>query len=230
METINSIGINNPGAGWEAASAGLTANNQLMGKEDFLQLLVAQLSNQDPLEPMQDTEFVSQLAQFSSLEQLHNLNDNVAGNSELDYLLSQTISNSMATQLIGKEVVAVGNVIELDSENDPTIGFKLQGAAQEVTISIYDSDGSLVRTITESDFDSGINQIEWDGEDSNGNQLSDGSYTFSVSAEDTSGASVVATPLRIGKVESVSYNAGAAYLMINGQRITLGDIIEVREG
>ena len=82
------------------------AADRILDKDDFLELLIAKLSNQDPLDPMQDEDFVAQLAQFSSLEQLSNMNENLMQDIQWNYMLSQTISNTMATSLIGRTVRA----------------------------------------------------------------------------------------------------------------------------
>ncbi len=235
MNTINDVSqlYSGPSNATESSSnntSNLFSTQSIMGKDDFLFLLVSQLKNQDPFEPMKDTEFVSQLAQFSSLEQLQNLNDNVSSNSQLDYLLTQTISNSLATQLIGKEIKANGNSLELADDNTPKVSFKLDSPASEVTIKIYNSDGTLVRTMTENDTESGVHTVDWDGKDDNGTTLGNGQYTYSVSAKDTSGESISVAPLEVGLVEGVSYSNGIAYLMVNGQKINFGDVIEISEG
>ncbi|MGA9120044.1 MAG: flagellar hook capping FlgD N-terminal domain-containing protein, partial [Bacteroidota bacterium] len=85
-----------------------TASNQL-GKDDFLKLLVTQLQNQDPLNPLQGTEFVAQLAQFSSLEQLTNINSSLEQNIQSNQLMTQSIGNSLAATLVGKDVRASSN-------------------------------------------------------------------------------------------------------------------------
>jgi len=234
MSQINNINPTYGSSPDQATPRGLPTDffstNAVLGKDDFLQLLVTQLRHQNPFEPMEDKEFIAQLAQFSSLEQLQNLNSNVMANSDLDYLLSQTISNSMATQLIGKEIVASGNSLELANQNNPRISYRLIDDASKVTIKIFDSDGNLVRTLEQTDKSSGINHLNWDGKNDSGSQVPSGDYTFSVSAENSAGEAVTAMALRTGYVDGVTYSNGIAYLMINGEKIPLGDIIEVSGG
>ena len=86
--------------------------NGTLGKDDFLKLMIAQLKNQDPLNPMNGTEYAAQLAQFTSLEQLTNLNANVSKSIDTNYVLTQSINNTLAATLIGKEVKINGNTIQ----------------------------------------------------------------------------------------------------------------------
>ena len=118
----------------------------------------------------------------------------------------------------------------MKSDNEPGLSFKLDGLASLVKLKIYDSDGALVRTIEQTDLDSGVHRIEWDGNDGNGNRLGAGSYTFSISAENASGDSISATTLITGHVEGVSYSDGMAYLIVDGRKIIFGNILEISEG
>jgi len=112
--------------------------NNNLGKNDFLNLLVTQLQNQNPMEPMADTEFIAQLAQFSQLEQLENMSRSLDTNSEVDYIMSQTIANTMATTLIGKGVVAEGSNFSLTPGENTDLSFNLNAEAATVTINIFD--------------------------------------------------------------------------------------------
>ena len=203
------------------------AGKSNLGKEDFLNLLVTQLRYQDPMEPMQDSDFVAQLAQFSSLEQLSNINTSLDYSTQLDYILSQTIANTMATTIIGKEVVADGNSIYHQYETDSRLHFDLDADARDVEINIYDKAGTLVRTITEQDLDSGKNYIVWDGKDNSGSNVAGGEYTFDVEAKDAEGEPIGANTRLVGIVESVRYEDGKGYLIVGGQQIDMSDILEI---
>jgi flagellar basal-body rod modification protein FlgD len=198
-----------------------------LGKDDFLNLLVTQLRYQDPLEPMQDSDFVAQLAQFSSLEQLSNISTTLGYSTELDYILSQTIANTMATTIIGKEIVAEGDTIYHEYETDSRICFELDGDAKNVEVKIYNETGSLVRTLTDQDLEKGMNHIDWDGKDNSGSKVAGGEYTFEITAKDSSDESVGVHTRIVGIVESVRYENGKGYLIVNGQKIEMSDIIEI---
>ncbi|MEW5924335.1 MAG: flagellar hook capping FlgD N-terminal domain-containing protein, partial [Candidatus Zixiibacteriota bacterium] len=128
------MGIISPVATDSNGNAITTGSTQTLGKEEFLQLLVAQLTHQDPLEPMEDTQFIAELAQFSSLEQLQNMNESLGNSLDWDYLQMQTINNTMATSLIGREVQATFNNLYLDDDNLPKISYSTTDFASDVTI------------------------------------------------------------------------------------------------
>jgi flagellar basal-body rod modification protein FlgD len=222
MPNIPSVG-NIPAYSQSAQTAG-SAN---LGKDEFLNLLVTQLRYQDPMEPMKDTDFVAQLAQFSSLEQLSNINNSLDASTQLNYILSQTIANTMATTLIGKEVVAVGDSVEHAYGDTEGLSFNLGQDAATVEVKIYDEKGALVRTITEENLSEGLNSINWNGKDDTGGNVSAGNYTFSVTAKNTAGETVSAETRKVGIVESIRYEDGQGFLIVNGQKIALSDILEV---
>jgi len=198
-----------------------------MGKEEFLQLLVAQLRHQDPLNPMQDADFIAQMSQFSSLEQLINMNENLSQSIDMNYMTSQSISNSMATSLLGKTVTADTDMISLPSEGEASINYNLVGAASEVKVSIYSEDGALIQVLYDEYSNAGMNSIEWDGMSMDGKAVPPGHYQVEVEAMSADGSPIGASPFMVGTVEKVQYLDGAAYLSINGSYVMLGDIVEV---
>jgi len=115
-----------------------------LGKNDFLKLLVAQLEHQDPLAPQEGQEFAAQLAQFSSLEQLTNINDNLEASQAFDLALS----NSSMVNLIGKTVDAPGNKFELGKGESETLSFSIGEDASEVSIDIFNSAGANVASLS----------------------------------------------------------------------------------
>ncbi len=193
-----------------------------LGKEDFLKLLIIQLQYQDPLSPMENTDFMAQLAQFSSLEQLQNVNSNLQAN----FLLTQSLNNSLATNLIGKRVIAQGNQVYLAGDEGEEITFALAADAG-VTVEVYDAAGNLVKTLKGGALSSGRNQIHWDGKDSDGNQLPPGNYTYKLTATDSDGNSVDVTTYSTGLIGGVRFQDGNAVLIMGDQEINLSDIVEI---
>lgn len=209
-----------------------TGSSQTLGKDDFLKLLVTKLTHQDPLSPMDDEAFVADLAQFSSLEQLQNLNEALDDSLNWDYLQMQTINNTMATSLIGKDVKATYSNIYLDDDNRPTINFSTTEYAEKVEVTIIDADGAVVRTITSEAVPPGNNSIIWDGKDTNGNRLAEGTYQIGINGVDAEGNKITPSTYIQGKVTGIVYRSGSAYLQINGMEIALADvtaIYDVRE-
>ncbi|HPG37975.1 MAG TPA: flagellar hook capping FlgD N-terminal domain-containing protein [bacterium] len=195
-----------------------------LDKDDFLNLLVTQLKNQDPLDPMDNTEFVAQLSQFSSLEQLYNINSNLEDNA----YVTQSMSNAVVSSLIGKELQGYSSTLNLDSTGKTDYMFNLAAQASTV-VSIYSEDGDLVRTIDLGEQNAGVQKYEWDGKDNNGNAMGEGAYYFKVVATDASGNAVQADTMIKGKVTGLKFIDGLPVLMIGAAQVNLKDVIEVNE-
>jgi flagellar basal-body rod modification protein FlgD len=208
---VSSIGIVNEVT---KASGGNT-----LGKEDFMTLLLKQLSYQDPLNPMDNAEFTSQLTQFSSLEELNNINSTLA-----DVLaFQQSMQNTAVTNLIDKTVQTEGDSFIMDGSAD--LAYELSGDASIVDLNIYDAAGKMVWTGKSSEQLAGLNIYAWDGKDLNGNQLPAGKYTFDIEAKDVSGETVDSLTIESGTVTSVSFEDGLTYLTLDSNRkIYLSDI------
>jgi len=208
-------------------TSGVTSSKDsaALGKDDFLNLLVAQLQNQDPLNPVDSTAFTSQLAEFSSLEQLSNVNEN------LEYLqmYQSSINNAQAVSFIGKNIDAFGNSIQLESEETEEINFELGEDSNSVFINIYDEAGNLVKYIENGPLGEGKQSIEWDGTDNGGNALPEGIYKFEVMAVDANGDKVQAATYISDRVTGVTFKDGVTYLLAGGMQIPIGDVIEVAE-
>lgn len=202
-----------------------SSNSESLGKSDFLNLLVTQLQNQDPLDPADSTEFTAQLATFSSLEELQNISSTLEGVST-----SQTIqTNSQAVDYIGKRITALGNQINVeDGEADPVV-FQLESDASSVYINIYNEYGQYVQNLELSAMDAGEQKVEWNGMNQSGDHVSDGAYQFEVMAVDGEGNSVEATTFTAGVVTGVYYKDGQAYLVTDEQEMALGDVVRVIE-
>jgi flagellar basal-body rod modification protein FlgD len=178
---------------------------------------------------MEDEDFIAQLAQFSSLEQMKNIADGIASSNEWDYLQMQSINNTMAAGLIGKDVKASYGGVVVDGETDPTVTFTNSVYASEVTLTIKDSTGNVVRRLTMDNVQAGLNSLTWDGRDSLGNSVEEGYYVVEAAALDGAGALFTPSLSLVGTVESITYRDGAAYLKVRGVEISLGDVTAVGE-
>lgn len=196
---------------------------QVMGKDDFLHLLVAQLKAQDPLNPMDGTEFTAQLAQFSSLEQLQNINGSLG-----DLNTSQAVlTNSQAVQYIGKTITAVGDSFEVRNGNAQPLHFSLNQDAHGLYARIYDAHGNFVRQLEGGYTNAGDGNIAWDGYDYLGGRAPDGDYYFEIAAMDGNGNSINATTFATGLVNGVQFENGQAYLQCGGRKIPMGNVVRV---
>lgn len=214
-----------------ATSSTQTASsaNDLGTKEAFLNLLVTQLKYQDPLNPMESSDFSAQLAQFSQLEQLININELLEKGQNYDLALNQNLSNSLAASFIGKSVKAQGETIQHTGEETEDINIILYNDAEETVVEIKNSNDTIVKTITVNDLEAGESIIEWDGKDDNGNTVASGRYTFDVTAKDTDGEDVKVEKYIIGKVEGIRFIDGYPYLVVNGESVLLSGVGEVFE-
>ncbi|MBI5234550.1 MAG: hypothetical protein HY880_09370 [Deltaproteobacteria bacterium] len=194
-----------------------------MAKEDFLKLLGVQLQYQDPLSPMENTEFVAQMAQFSTLEGITNMSDSM----ELMAAQIMSMNNLYASSLIGKEVKTYGNTVSLGADGNVDLSYYLQSDAATVEVSVRDSSGNLVRTIDTANASAGANSIVWDGRDSNGNMLPPGDYVFSVDAKASNGAPVAADTIVSGVVSGIVYVGGVPFVMIGETKVPLSNVLEI---
>jgi flagellar basal-body rod modification protein FlgD len=208
-----------------SAETQTSAPVKILGKDDFLNLLVTQLQHQDPLNPAESTEFTAQLAQFSSLEQLNNINDNLK-NMEL---FQTAVTNSQAVSFIGKEITASGNTLQLKDGQAAECHFELTANAALAVISVYNASGGFVKEFETGPLPSGRQTAVWDGTDRNGNPVVPGIYRFEVQAVDADNQDVGVTPLISSVVTGVSLKNQTASLITELQTIAIADVIDVSE-
>jgi flagellar basal-body rod modification protein FlgD len=202
MTTV--AGINNT----STTTAAATGKKNALGQEQFLTLLVAQLKNQDPLNPSDPTEFTAQLAQYSQLEQLFNLNDSMDK-------LSAAQNNSerlSALSLIGQDVVVEESDFTLGA-GAVQIGYKVDGTVTDANLLIKNSSGKTVATLTAQDLSEGNHYLTWDGKDSSGNTLAPGKYSLTIEAGNTGGTSATVAPLVRSEVTGIDLSGPEAKIV-----------------
>lgn len=183
------------GAQTDDQSGGLNGKAKLAEDFDtFLNILVTQMQNQDPLEPMKSQEFTTQLVQFSTVEQA------IATNTKLDQMLQAQAGNraSQAVNYIGKEITIDGNQIQLQN-GAANFAYTLEGEAQNVAVEITNADGQVVRAL-QGDTAAGRHDVAWDGTDQAGQPLPDGVYNVQVYAVDGNDKTVKASTETRGEV------------------------------
>ncbi len=199
------------------------AESKELGKEDFLKLLVAQLSTQDPLNPVEGQEFTAQLAQFSSLEQMSNVNKNL----EEIQKFNVSLVNSSSIDLIGKKVNAPGDTFDHKDGSTSALTYNLPKEAASVNIDVIDSTGVKVDSINLTQQSAGLQTAIWDGTDKSGKPLPKGNYSFSVTAEDGVGNLVQAELFSSGLVTDVILENDQAFAVVNGQKLDTKDITKI---
>ena len=205
--------------------SGALGTNSSLGEQDFLKLLVAQLKNQDPLAPQDNSQFVAQLAQFSSLQAA------MGTNTRLDAITSQNqgTANSEAINLVGKKATVKGSLLTAQGSGQPVaVNFTLLADTASTNVSIQDSTGKVVRTIPIGARTAVLVKTSWDGRDDSGNVMPAGTYAVSVQAKSDAGGAVSVTQETTGTVTSVAFDKGYPVLSLdNGMQVPVSDLIEV---
>jgi flagellar basal-body rod modification protein FlgD len=196
-----------------------------LDKDAFLRLLTTQLQHQDPLNPADSTEFTSQLAQFSSLEQLSNVNETL----NTLKLYQASINNAQAVGFIGKDIVANGKSIEMKGGQPVSCDYEIPAAAKSVVVTIYDATGNFVRDYEKGALGAGKQSLTWDGKNRDGNPVADGAYTFEVQAVDQKGAKLNVTTFSKGTVTGVTFEDGITYLVTGRNKTAIGNVTQVTQ-
>jgi len=227
MDLISTFQPGIEGASATDRSAPNAAGDATMGKDEFLKMLVTQLKNQDPLNPMDGQEFAAQLAQFTSVEQLLNISDVLAQNGEMNAMLAQSVNSGVAAGLIGKSVQAVGDTVNWDGEHAVPINVKLAEAAETVTVTVRSDAGIAVRSFELKGRSSGEHALEWDGLDASGSKVASGTFSVEISASDVAGNPVEAESLIRGKVDRITFGQDGIMLWIGKLRVAMSDVESV---
>jgi flagellar basal-body rod modification protein FlgD len=149
-----------------------------LGKQDFLNLLMTQMANQDPLDPMDSEGMMQQLAALGTVEQLQNLNSQTAKMMEIQ----QHIARSTAGSLLGKDVEVGAREIPLNNGDTIPVTYKLDGSAERVMLLVHDSTGEMIREINLESRAQGAHEFAWDGRDNDGDMMPNGNYSYNVFA------------------------------------------------
>lgn len=186
------------------------SNNDLLNMDAFLKMFTTQLAHQDPLNPMESYELASQLAQFSSVEQL------VSANKYLDYNSKylSSINNAHAVEFLGKDVQGYTDIITVSNGVPAELSYTLQDGGQ-VRINIYDQKGNMVRSLGVGSLDAGTYQIGWDGRDYYGNRLGDGDYKIEIQIVSRMGETSIMYPSARGYASGVKFISGLPYLVLD---------------
>ncbi len=206
-------------------AAQATANsNSLISENTFMKLMVQELQNQNPLDPMSNTNFIAELAQFNSMNQLTSMN------STLKSLVSSQNQSALsnAVSLIGKTVQANGNSFSFTGGNVP-LNYSLPQNANSVSLDVYDSSGNLVYNTNLGPQNSGSESFNWSGITNAGTTAPTGNYSFSINATDASGKQVTAATYSNATVTGLTTSSsGSVELELsNGSTVPLSSVTNV---
>jgi len=196
-----------------------------LGQDDFLNLLITQLTNQNPLEPMEGADFVAQLATFTSVEQLMQANDGL----ETLALGQAGLISGQSVNLVGKSIKYPGNEVTLEPGGNVEAEYAIGQTAETVEVTIKDDQGRTVRTMEMGPVAVGTHDIEWDGLDDDGDDVPPGSYTINIQAKDSDGEVIPVETNSIGKISAVRFEQGVPFLMVGDIEVLASDIAEIRE-
>lgn len=226
MNDISSLQDIYAGAGLRTSEEARRAESKVkneLGQEDFLDLMVAQLRNQDPMKPMEDGEFLTQMAQFSTSTGIQELKDSFKSFSES----MQSGQTLQAASLVGRSVLAPTGVGRLEEGGSLSGSIDLTESSSDVEVRIFNQAGERVRSIGLGQQAAGTVPFKWEGLDDQGQPLPAGDYLIEASANTGNGAEAVET-LIATEVENVTLNrSGGLLLGLNGGR-TL-ELSEVRQ-
>ncbi|MEA2102922.1 MAG: flagellar hook capping FlgD N-terminal domain-containing protein [Thermodesulfobacteriota bacterium] len=191
-------------------------------QDDFFSLLVSQLQYQDPLDPVKNTEFTAQLAQFTSLE----LQKSTSKSMEEMLRIQGSMNNMSALNFIGKEISGTGNICDY-SGGEVSLDFELSDNAQDVNIGIYSGTGELVRSLSMDTVPEGLSHCIWDGTDASGNEVAHKRYSFDIEATDYNGNSIGTKTSTTGTVDGIRYDGGYTYLIIGDKEISISEVEKI---
>jgi len=200
-----------------------------LGKDAFLLLLLTQLQNQDPTNPMENTDMVAQLAQFSQLEQIANVSKGIEAMT--GYIQAQNQFQTLS--LIGKDVLAENNQFSLTDGKPDVKAELITTETCRATVYVVNSKGERVRTIEMGTLEPGERAIEWDGRNESGAMAEDGVYFFQVTPTAMNGEYLEhgVYPQVSGKVTGVSFDAaGQPVIHMGHAAMSIGQVIQILEG
>lgn len=200
--------------------------NANMDKDAFFKLMLTQLKHQDPMNPLKNHEMAAQLAQFSSLEQMTNMNTTL-GKIESK---SSAPQDFQALNLIGKTVAGDSSRVvrtQFDKEHD--FNFELPQDAGEVNVKVFSSQGDEVRNYKLTNLRSGTNKVSWNGKDEGGNMQAAGEYFFQVEAKNSAGNKIPVQTQFKGQITGISFSAEGPVLQVGNQTVKMKDVSQITD-
>ena len=192
-----------------------------LGKQDFLNLLMTQMANQDPLDPMDSAGMMQQLSSMGTVEQLQNLNKQTASLMAIN----QHIAKATAGSLLGKDVEVGAREIPLKNGESLPVSYKLDGSADRVMLLVQDSTGELIREINLESRPQGVHEFYWDGLDKDGDVMPDGNYSYNVFARTDGGEEIGVTMTKSGQVSMIGFDGNEPLLKINDEWVSAKEMV-----
>ncbi len=191
--------------------------------QQFLKLLTTQLQNQDPLAPMDSTEFTNQLVQFTQVEQQINTNQ------KLDNMVAMQLASisSVALGYVGMDISYIGSEMNYDGDTPVKITYALASEAITSKINVYDEDGELVYS-ADAPKDTGMNEVTWTGKKTNGDPVEAGTYTVKIDAVDKDNKTIENSTVVTGHVDGIETQNGVVYVLVGDRAVPIASIVNAR--
>jgi flagellar basal-body rod modification protein FlgD len=204
-------------------SLGGKSGTDSLQKEDFLKLMMTQLTNQDPMNPMDSQGMMQQVSQMGSMEQLMNINGELGKLNAMQSDLAQ----SNAFSFLDKDVTVKGGSAQVSRGSAPAMQFSLPHEAEQVSVAISGADGAAVRSLDLGGRGAGSQTVTWDGQNDDGEVVPDGTYHYAVSAKGPDGLDIPVELYVRGKVSGVEFKNGRHFVKVNGEPVDVRDIVAV---
>lgn len=200
--------------------------NKELGQDEFLELMMAQLKHQDPMKPMENGEFLGQMAQFSTVSGIEDMQTSLETMTST-FTSQQTLQS---TQLVGHEVLVENDSMSLEASGETGGSFELEASSGNVKMDISDGSGKVIRQISLGEFSSGRHDFTWDGLNDSGERMAAGNYTVSINAAEGD-TFTSATVLTSRIIDSVEFGSGADTTLNTrqGDVFSMADIRQIRQ-
>jgi flagellar basal-body rod modification protein FlgD len=195
-----------------------------MGKDQFLKLLIAQMQNQDPLNPMDGMQFASQLAQFSSVEQLQQLNTKLDGEAAAQGSMLAALNGSVAVSTFGREILAIGNQVNIGGAEPAEAVFDAPAGGGLANVQIYNAAGTKVATVDLRKISGGFQSADLTDAT---RALPAGTYQYQVEMTDEAGEVTTAQTYMKGRVDGIHYTSEGPVLTSGGMSIPFGSVLKI---
>jgi flagellar basal-body rod modification protein FlgD len=200
-------------------------SHNTLDKDDFLKLMLTQMKNQDPMSPLQSHEMAAQLAQFTSLEQLFNVNKNLEGLARAQ----DPVQKYEALNFLGKSIKAdTRQIVRQAGDQGTDLRFNLMADAQKIKLTIQDEEGKTIKTVDFGNLKAGANKVAWNGTDNEGRDVKSGKFMFNIEAENGGKKIGVVTETK-GTITGINYTPEGPMLMVGDQRVRLQDVQKIED-
>ena len=212
--------VTTSGAAYNQSKTGASTVKLAEDFQQFLTLLTTQLQNQDPLSPMDSTEFTNQLVQFAQVEQQINQNQ------KLDDLVALQLSSisSVALGYVGMDISYISSDMNYDGETPVDINYALSSEAVTCKVNVYDEEGVLVYS-ADAPKNTGTNKFTWAGTKTNGTPVEEGTYTVKIDAVDKAGKAITNSTVVSGHVRGIETQNGVVYVLVGERAVMISSIV-----